>query len=200
MSYTPILLPNLPQISLASLIERRFRSLPNVRSYCNPTLATIGSLTEEGSATQAQYANDPRVKPLLDATQVENLQRCLCMAKDKGQVEYAYESVRQLHKAGIDIVAGSDSARPALGTAYGLSIHHEMALLVKKCGFSPLEALKAGTTEPARRLRFQDRGRIAEGLKADLFLVEGNPLDDIDRTLDLRGVWRDGVLCSTYEL
>jgi hypothetical protein len=29
-------------------------------------------------------------------------------------------------------------------------------------------------------------------------LVEGNPLDDIDATLNLRGVWKEGVLCSTY--
>lgn len=73
--------------------------------YCNPTLAAIGSLTEEGMEMQQRYASDPRVKPLLDTSQVENLQRCLCMAKDKGQAEFAYESVRQLKKAGIDIVA-----------------------------------------------------------------------------------------------
>ena len=73
--------------------------------YCNPTLAAIGSLTEEGMEMQQRYASDPRVKPLLDTSQIENLQRCLCMAKDKGQAEFAYESVRQLKKAGIDIVA-----------------------------------------------------------------------------------------------
>lgn len=45
----------------------------------------------------------------------------------------------------------------------------------------------------------KDRGRIAEGLRADLVLVEGNPLEDIDRTLDLRGVWKQGMLCSAYD-
>jgi len=73
-----------------------------------------------------------------------------------------------------------------------------MALLVQKCGFSPAEAIRAATSVPARRLRFEDRGKIATGLKADLLLVEGNPLEDVDRTLDVRGVWRDGILCSTY--
>lgn len=39
---------------------------------------------------------------------------------------------------------------------------------------------------------------IKAGLRADLVLVEGNPLDDINATLNLRGVWKEGVLCSTY--
>ena len=64
---------------------------------------------------------------------------------------------------------------------------------------TPEEALRSATSVTARRFRFSDRGRLAEGLKADLLLVEGNPLADIDATLNLRGVWRDGTLCSVYE-
>jgi len=65
---------------------------------------------------------------------------------------------------------------------------------------SPTDALLSATVVPAKRFGFTDRGRLAEGLKADLLLVEGNPQKDIDDTLNIRGVWRDGVLCSTYEL
>lgn len=97
------------------------------------------------------------------------------------------------------LYSGSDAAGPALGTSWGLSVHHELALFVNKCGFTPAEALRSATVLPAKRLGFPDRGRIREGLKADLVLVEGNPLQDIDHTLDLRAVWRDGVLCSTYK-
>jgi imidazolonepropionase-like amidohydrolase len=50
----------------------------------------------------------------------------------------------------------------------------------------------------ADRFRFADRGRLVEGLNADLLLVEGNPLEDIDATLNIRGVWRDGNLCSAH--
>jgi hypothetical protein len=39
---------------------------------------------------------------------------------------------------------------------------------------------------------------LAAGLNADLLLVEGNPLEDIDNTLNIRGVWREGKLCSAY--
>jgi imidazolonepropionase-like amidohydrolase len=95
--------------------------------------------------------------------------------------------------------SGSDAAGPAKGTAYGLSVHHELFLFVNRCDFTPIEALRAATSLPADRFKFSDRGRIREGLRADLLLVEGNPLENIDHTLDLRGVWTQGVLCSAYE-
>lgn len=69
---------------------------------------------------------------------------------------------------------------------------------MNRCGFTPEEALKSATVVTAHRFGYPDRGRIAEGLKADLVLVEGNPLVDIDNTLNLRGVWRDGQLASYY--
>jgi imidazolonepropionase-like amidohydrolase len=71
-------------------------------------------------------------------------------------------------------------------------------LFVHKAGFTPEEALRAATTVTARRFKFEDRGKLAEGLNADLLLVEGNPLEDIDATLNIRGVWRDGKLCSAH--
>jgi imidazolonepropionase-like amidohydrolase len=95
---------------------------------------------------------------------------------------------------------GSDAAGPGLGTAWGLSFHHELSLLVNECGFTTAEALHAGTALTAKLFGWSDRGSIADGLKADLVLVEGNPLEDIDATLNLRGVWRDGVLAKAYEV
>ena len=63
---------------------------------------------------------------------------------------------------------------------------------MKHCGFTPEEALRAATIINARRFRLKDRGVIAVGRKADLVLIEGNPLQDIANTLNLKGVWRDG--------
>jgi imidazolonepropionase-like amidohydrolase len=77
-------------------------------------------------------------------------------------------------------------------------MHHELTLFVEKVGMSPTEALISATSLTARRFGFHDRGRLVEGLNADLLLVEGNPLVDIDTTLNIRGVWREGRLCSTY--
>ena len=77
-------------------------------------------------------------------------------------------------------------------------MHHEMYLYILKAGMSPEEALRSATSLVAKRFNFNDRGRLAEGLNADLLLVEGNPLEDIDATLNIRGVWREGKLCTTY--
>lgn len=78
-------------------------------------------------------------------------------------------------------------------------MHQELALFVDSCGFTPAEALRSATAAPAARFNFTDRGRIQEGLRADLVLVEGNSVDDINHTLDLRGVWIAGELCSAYK-
>jgi imidazolonepropionase-like amidohydrolase len=94
--------------------------------------------------------------------------------------------------------SGSDSAGPAVGTAFGLTMHQELHLLVHEIGMTPQEALRSATSLTARRFKFHDRGRLSHGLNADLLLVEGNPLEDIDATLNIRGVWREGRMCSTY--
>ncbi|KAF2732868.1 hypothetical protein EJ04DRAFT_544443 [Polyplosphaeria fusca] len=167
-------------------------------AWVNPTLATIGSLTKEGKDLQHKFAHDERIQSHLNEKRVEALCNCMGFSAPDSKVEYAYESVRMLRKAGIDIICGSDAAGPALGTAFGMSIHHEMHLFVHKIGMTPEEALQSATSVTAKRFKFDDRGRIAEGLNADLLLVEGNPLEDIDATLNIRGVWRDGGICSAY--
>lgn len=94
--------------------------------------------------------------------------------------------------------SGSDAAGPAVGTAFGLSMHQELYLYVHKIGMTPAEALRSATSLVAKCFRFTDRGRLAEGLNADLLLVEGDPLEDIDATLNIQGVWREGRICSAH--
>lgn len=69
-----------------------------------PTLATIGSLTEEGREMQERYAGDERVKGLLDAREKGKMCRCLGMGGAGAMVEYAYESVRRLRERGVHVV------------------------------------------------------------------------------------------------
>jgi adenine deaminase len=72
-----------------------------------------------------------------------------------------------------------------------VSIHREVELLVR-AGLSPIEALRAATSAPARAFRLADRGRIAPGLRADLLLVDGDPTTDILATRAIRTVWKLG--------
>ena len=71
----------------------------------NPTLAAIGSLTTEGKELAHKFAHDPRVtNELLGGEERERMCKCMDFKKEGSKVEYAYESVRQLKAAGIDII------------------------------------------------------------------------------------------------
>lgn len=73
-------------------------------AWVNPTLATMASLTGEGKELQRRFAHDPRVEHLLDGAAVDNLCNCMGFCAQHGKVEYAYESVRMLREAGVDVL------------------------------------------------------------------------------------------------
>lgn len=102
----------------------------------------------------------------------------------------AEESIRQLLAAGAPILAGTDA--PVPGTTYGASLHGELALLVRN-GLTPLQALAAATSVPARAFGLGDRGSIREGLRADLVLVDGDPTRDVLATRNIVSVWKRGM-------
>ena len=75
---------------------------------------------------------------------------------------------------------------------HGASMHLELELLAR-AGLTPRDVLRAATSLPAAVFGLTDRGRIAPGKRADLLLVEGDPLTDVTATRDVRAVWRAGV-------
>ncbi len=107
----------------------------------------------------------------------------------------ARESVAALHRAGVPVLAGTDAnSAPGAPAAvpHGSSLHHELELLVD-AGLSTLDALRAATVLPARHFGLADRGVIAPGLRADLVLLDADPLADIRATRAVRRVWCAGV-------
>ena len=107
----------------------------------------------------------------------------------------ARASVGLLQAAGVPILAGTD-ANDTPGTPsrvpHGASLHHELELLAD-AGLSPLDVLLAATARPARYFGLTDRGTIAPGKRADLLLVEEDPLIDIRATRSIVRVWCAGV-------
>lgn len=73
-------------------------------AWVNPTLATMGSLTGEGRALQDRFAHDARVQGMIGESQIANMCNCMGFAAQHGKVEFAYESVRMLKEAGVDIL------------------------------------------------------------------------------------------------
>ncbi|MCD9007876.1 CIA30 family protein [Luteimonas sp. XNQY3] len=153
-----------------------------------PTLVVIASVA--GTDAGRQLADDPALSPWLTLEQRDSLGARMSTTPKPQRLADAIASVRRLHAAGVTILAGSDA--PNAGTAQGASLHGELALLVR-AGLTPQQALVAATSAPAERFGISDRGRIAPGLRADLVLVDGNPLDDIAATRRIETVWKNGA-------
>jgi sugar phosphate isomerase/epimerase len=98
---------------------------------------------------------------------------------------------RALHDAGAKVVAGTDG--PSFD-APGWSLAHELEHLAG-AGFTPFEALAAATRDAAELLnQSRELGKIAPGMRADLVLLEGDPLRDLQNLqrragIVLRGAW-----------
>ena len=107
----------------------------------------------------------------------------------------ARDSVTVMYQAGVPILAGTDANTEAAGPApisHGSSLHHELELLVE-AGLTTVDALRAATSRPARYFGLADRGVIEPGRRADLVLIDGDPLRDITATRSIRRVWCGGT-------
>src|SRR4051812_26375776 len=81
--------------------------------------------------------------------------------------------IRAMHDAGVTIVAGTDYGLP------GFSLLRELELYVE-AGFSPLDAIRSATVVPARVMGMSNEaGTIAAGTRADLVVLDRDPLLDI---------------------
>ena len=101
------------------------------------------------------------------------------------------EIVRLLHDAGAKFLAGTDLSNPFIFP--GLSLHDELAHFVAS-GFTPLEALRTATLNPARFLHATDSlGTVAAGNVADLVVLDGNPLLDITNVSRVHAVILNGM-------
>ncbi len=98
--------------------------------------------------------------------------------------------VGRLHKAGITILAGSDA--PAHGLNFTTDFYRELGLYVR-AGLSPFEALKTASINPAKAYRLKNKGEIKVGAYADLVLIKGDVLNDINQLNKIESVWKKGV-------
>jgi len=99
-----------------------------------------------------------------------------------------------LHRAGVRIVAGTDQTVP------GYSVYREIELY-NQAGFTPLEALQAATSVPAQVMHADgESGSIEVGKRADLDILDANPLADIHNIRSVRFTVANGVLFESAPL
>jgi hypothetical protein len=106
--------------------------------------------------------------------------------------------VKAIVDSGGSVMAGSDS--PGGMMTYGWMLHREL-LALRDAGLSPLQVLAAATTTPAAFLGSAPGfGRVAEGLRADLVILDADPLADIANTQRISHVVSGGRFYNRAEL
>jgi len=168
---------------------------------------TLTQLRGSAFLDDAGFTNDPRLKymppgirafwnpknnPLYrSATSVDYTAQRQLLAK-------ALEIVAAMHRAGVGILAGTDTPNPFSFAGFG--IHDELALFVK-AGLTPLQALQTATRDPARYLgRLDSLGTVEKGKLADLVLLDANPLADIDNSRKINSVIVNGRLLGKDDI
>lgn len=120
--------------------------------------------------------------------QVENRRGNIEYSQERARryLEVRREIIRQLHDAGVGILLGADA--PQIFNVPGFATLQELEALVG-AGLTPYQALRAGATNPAIYLDLADSfGTIEVGKRADLVLLDGNPLADITNVYRRAGV------------
>jgi imidazolonepropionase-like amidohydrolase len=162
-----------------------------------PTLVSIAAQTPQAKSPEAQ-AIDPRLEFVPASLRKEwDPRDPKNRASEEDQKWWANQFANdmrltaEMHKAGVSLLAGSDSLDRFVFP--GFALHQELALLNQQ-GFTPLQALRAATSDAAKFLGRQGEfGVIANGAHADLVLLNENPLEKISNTTRIAAVIRDGV-------
>jgi imidazolonepropionase-like amidohydrolase len=179
-----------------------FREMVEQRVALTPTL-----LNHRASAMLADsaFARDPRLASFDDTTRQAWsawLRRQPRTAEHSRAAKELYQAqlalVRDMHRAGVMILAGSDVGDHY--RYYGPSLHDEMVLLAA-AGLAPMAVLQAATRNPAAHLGLlSERGTVEVGRRADLVLLAGDPLADLGNVRRVEAVVYGGRLLMGEEL
>ena len=100
-----------------------------------------------------------------------------------------------LKKLDVQVLLSTDAGTGRMGVVPGFSIHDELSILVDN-GFTPYEAIASGTvvaSKVVKRMNGRDDfGTIVPGKRADLILLQQNPLEDVANTRKISGVMAAG--------
>jgi len=109
----------------------------------------------------------------------------------KQELEIEYRALNNAYKMGLKIALGTDAG----SISWSINQAKEFELLVKKGGFTPMDAIKAGTSVAAELLgQSVSIGHLAVGMLADIVAVPGDPLQDITALQRVMFVMKDGVV------
>ncbi len=113
-------------------------------------------------------------------------------------LEIRNRMLKALQNGGAKIMLGSDA--PQLFSVPGFSLHREMQAMIK-AGLTPYQVLESGTRNPAVYLKATDDfGTVESGRRADLILLNDNPLKDVAALSNRAGVMVGGLWIAESEI
>jgi imidazolonepropionase-like amidohydrolase len=177
-----------------------FRFLAAHEVWVTPTLATERAFW---LATEDSVRNDPRLRylPLALRSGVEGADTShppqAELLERRRALRRQLDLIGEMHGHGVRLLAGTD-----LGYAYvvpGFSLHDELSLLVQ-AGLAPMAALQAATRNVGEYLGDEAVGTIAVGSRADLVLLDADPLADIGNVRRVSAVVLQGRLLDRRAL
>jgi imidazolonepropionase-like amidohydrolase len=194
------------------LEERRIKMVVKKLKDSNITLCAT-MITDEDVLKKitnpADFLRDPIIEKYLWRHYYEGIKdgtdRHLRAFKDRfpNNIERWYPLYKKIlaasKKAGVKITLGTDAG--VEGVVHGFTIHDELRILTETGGFTPYEAIAAGTKVAAESMKDSaEWGTIEVGKQADLILVNKNPLEDVAHIQDKRGVMVAGRWYLAAEL
>jgi imidazolonepropionase-like amidohydrolase len=171
--------------------------------FNSPTLALFEIVASDGAVPELRTERELRYVPsaTVDAWTQELLTGPLAQAPVAGKhrfLELRRQVLQGLHAAGAPLLVGSDS--PQIFMVSGFAMHLEMETMAA-AGLPPLTILQAATRNAAAYFGESERwGSVAPGQRADLLLLNGNPLRDVKLTRALVGVMLRGHWLPRSEL
>ena len=105
--------------------------------------------------------------------------------------------IKTLYDAGVPFGLGSDA--PQMWNVPGFSAHRELGAMVA-AGLTPYQALRTGTVNVGVYFNDASTGTIANGKRADLLLLNANPLEKIENSAAIAGVMINGRWMSRAEI
>ena len=110
----------------------------------------------------------------------------------------AEQNLMRVWNSGITVALATDAGN--IGTLHGPSIFREMGLM-SHAGLSPVQILRCATANGAKAMGLEGEvGRIAVGYRADMVILNSNPLETIENASDIAHVIRNGRIFSAEEL
>jgi imidazolonepropionase-like amidohydrolase len=150
---------------------------------------------QRGDVGGTAWLDDPSFTESLDPEAIEGVRQLLVQVRaalgDGLDASYAIleAGLRAYVAAGVRTVLSADSGLHT--QLIGIAEHRELEAMVT-AGMPSLEAIRAATDLPAELLGLHDRGTVSVGKRADLLVLDANPVDDITNTRRISDVYLAG--------